>query len=167
MSLDSVSSDRIIDWLFGQALPLWSQAGLDRAAGGFVERLTLDHRPDLDAPKRTRVQARQIYVYSHAHMLGWQPAAGGPGALEAAAHGYRFLTRHYWREPTGGFIYSATREGKPVDIRTEAYEQAFALFASAWFYAASGETAALDWAHRIVGWLDATLTDGVHGGLNE
>lgn len=167
MSHTSVSSDQIIDWLFRQALPLWSQAGLDHVAGGFVERLTLDHRPDLSAPKRARVQARQVYVYSHAHLLGWQPPAGGPGALEAAAHGYRFLTRHYWHEPTGGFVYSVTREGKPVDTRTEAYEQAFALFACAWYYVASGEPTALDWAQRIVGWLDTTLADRVHGGLNE
>jgi mannose/cellobiose epimerase-like protein (N-acyl-D-glucosamine 2-epimerase family) len=167
MTSSHVSSDRITDWLANQALPLWSHAGLDRQAGGFIETLTLDHRPNLDAAKRMRVQARQTYVYSHAHRLGWRPPRGGPTALEAAAHGFAFLTDHYWNDETGGFMFSATRNGEPVDRRTEAYEQAFALFASAWFYAASGEPTALDWARRIVGWLDVNLADPKHGGLRE
>ena len=163
----AISNDRIAGWLFEQALPLWADTGLDREAGGFVESLTFDHQPNLDLAKRTRVQARQVYVYSHAHLLGWTPPAGGMSALEAAAHGYDFLTRHYWNDATGGFVFSVTRDGKLVDARTEAYEQAFALFASAWYYRASGEQTALDWAQRIVDWIDASLADPAHGGLRE
>ncbi|MEK9661549.1 MAG: AGE family epimerase/isomerase [Alphaproteobacteria bacterium] len=167
MTAHRVSSDRIADWLHGQALPLWSQAGLDAKCGGFVETLTLDHRPNLDRPKRLRVQARQTYVYSHAHLIGWTPPHGGPTALEAAAHGFDFMTRHYWDATTGGFVFAATRDGRPADSRIEAYEQAFALFACAWYHQASGDATAREWTERIVAWLDANLADPVQGGLRE
>jgi mannose-6-phosphate isomerase len=42
------------------ALPLWSTEGWDPATGGFVERLDQDGNPDRLAPRRVRVQARQI-----------------------------------------------------------------------------------------------------------
>ena len=69
MNEPSVTSDRIAGWLYEQALPLWSQAGLDRESGGFVETLSLDHKPGFDRPKRMLVQARQIFVYSYAHLI--------------------------------------------------------------------------------------------------
>src|SRR3954463_14895531 len=60
-------------WATEVALPLWSTTGFDTKRGGFHERLHLDGTPDHDAPRRTRVQARQIYVFAHAAVLGWYP----------------------------------------------------------------------------------------------
>ena len=76
-----VTGNRILSWLREDALPLWSSAGLDGGAGGFFDDLTADGDPLQNAPKRLRVQARQIYVFSHAHLLGWIPA---PGSGKAA-----------------------------------------------------------------------------------
>jgi hypothetical protein len=53
-----------------KALPLWAGAGYDERRGGFQERLNPDGSPDLTAPRRLRVQVRQIYVYAHAAVLG-------------------------------------------------------------------------------------------------
>lgn len=163
----SIDATHIHEWLTRQALPLWSHAGYDDAAGGFVECLTLDGRPLLDRDKRMRVQARQIYVYSHAHLLGWEPPAGGPRALDVARGGFEFLTRHYWRTDGGGFVFSVARDGTPADTRIEAYEQAFALFAFAWYHRASGDTDALIWATRALAYLDEKLADPTHGGYFE
>ena len=163
----TIDAAHIHEWLTRQALPLWSHAGYDDTVGGFVECLTLDGRPLLDRDKRMRVQARQIYVYSHAHLLGWTPPAGGPSALEVARGGFEFLTRHYWRTDNGGFVFSATRDGTPADTRIEAYEQAFALYAFAWYHRASGDPDALAWAKRTLAFLDAHLADPIHGGYFE
>lgn len=162
----TVDSRHIRNWLANEALPLWSQAGLDTEAGGFVEKLTLDGRPLLDADKRMRVQARQIYVYSHAHLLDWEPPADGPTAMEAAYHGFDFLTRQFWREE-GGFVFSVKRNGSHADTRVESYEQAFAIFALAWHFRATGDTAAVDWAERTLAFLDDNLADLEHGGYHE
>lgn len=163
----NIDATQIHDWLTRQALPLWSHAGYDAAHGGFVECLTLDGRPLLDRDKRLRVQARQIYVYSHAHLLGWVPPAGGPAALDVARGGFEFLTGHYWHGDSGGFVFSATRDGVQVDTRIEAYEQAFALFAFAWYLRASGDPAALTWATRTLDFIDEYLGDRDHGGYFE
>ncbi len=151
----------IAHWLFDVALPTWAAAGVDREQGGFVEQLTLAGEPDLTAPKRMRVQARQIYVYSHGAMLGWQ----GP-ALETAGVGFEFLTRHYWHKD-GGWVFAVSRDGQPREARREAYEQAFGVMALAWYYRASGDRRALDWIDRSLEFLDSKLGDDVHGGYRE
>jgi mannose-1-phosphate guanylyltransferase/mannose-6-phosphate isomerase len=56
-------------WLRVNALPLWWSLGADHARGGFHEALTLDGRP-CDWPRRMRVQARQVYAYAQAGMMG-------------------------------------------------------------------------------------------------
>ena len=55
------------------SLPLWSGEGWDPAAGGFVEKLDTEGRADRAAPRRVRVQARQIYCFAKAADLGWYP----------------------------------------------------------------------------------------------
>ena len=163
----TIDAAHIQEWLTRQALPLWSHAGYDDSAGGFVECLTLDGQPLLDRDKRMRVQARQIYVYSHAHLLGWTPADDGSSALDVARGGFEFLTRHYWRDDGGGFVFSVARDGTPADARIEAYEQAFALFAFAWYHRASGDPDPLTWAERTLAFLDENLADADHGGYFE
>ena len=81
-------------WLFREALPYWEQHGVDRIHGGYVEQLRLDGTDPQVNFKRTRVTGRQIYVFSHAAMLGY------PNAADLARHGYEFLTGKAWLGPS-------------------------------------------------------------------
>jgi len=112
------------DWLFGAALPLWWRAGADRRNGGFHDKLDQQARP-VDAPKRLRVQARQIFVYAEAGRLGWD----GPWR-EAVSHGLGFMLSAYRRED-GLFRPSVTPTGEPLSGEPDLYDQAFVLFALA------------------------------------
>ncbi len=150
------------DWLRQRALPLWATTGIDQTEGGFVESLTLEGEPNLDVPKRLRVQARQIYVYSHAHLLGWE----GPW-LATARHGFEFMSENFWDRDNSGWIFSVERDGAPANTAREAYEQAFALFGLAWFYRASGDKTALDWVSRTITFMDEQLADPENGGYRE
>ncbi|MGQ2989694.1 MAG: AGE family epimerase/isomerase [Brevundimonas sp.] len=76
---------RLRDWLFQDAFPLWAEVGLDRANGGFIERLNPDGTV-IDDPRRARLVARQIYVFAMAETLGWN----GP-ARPIVRHGLDFL----------------------------------------------------------------------------
>ena len=58
------------------SLPLWSGEGWDAAAGGFVENLDIEGRAERAAPRRVRVQARQIYCFAKAADMGWYRRAG-------------------------------------------------------------------------------------------
>ena len=152
---------RIQDWLYSQALPVWSEAGRDREAGGFFDCLTFAGDPVADIPKRLRVQVRQVYVYSHASLLGWD----GP-ALSTARAGYDFVVNHYWH-PDGGWVFAVDRGGRAVNQVRETYEQAFALFGFAWLYRATRDASILPWVERTIRFLDARLWDQQHGGYRD
>jgi mannose/cellobiose epimerase-like protein (N-acyl-D-glucosamine 2-epimerase family) len=130
---DHTSSIR--QWLTEAALPLWAEAGRDFEAGGFTERLLFDGTPDRAAPKRVRVQARQIYVFAHAKLLGLKTDGD-----YVAAHGYKFLMRHACPDGvSGGFVHSLERNGRIRDEARDTYDHAFLLFAFSWYYRATGD----------------------------
>jgi mannose/cellobiose epimerase-like protein (N-acyl-D-glucosamine 2-epimerase family) len=142
--------DRIRHWTYEQALPFWAGAGRDPVGGGFVERMHLDGAPDLEAPKRIRVQARQTYVFSHAAVLGW------PGGLEAAEAGMRLLLAH-GRRADGLWGRVVERHGALIDDRADLYDNAFVLLALAWFHRASGDPECAALAHRTFDALQTVL----------
>lgn len=114
----------LVDWLVGMALPLWSRHGVDREGGGFREKLACAG-PVPDEPRRTRVAARQVYVFAMAARHGWLE-----GADALVEHGLRFMLDRL-REPEGWYAASVRPDGTRVDARFDLYEQAFALFALA------------------------------------
>lgn len=111
-------------WLIDQALPAWAAHGVDRHGGGFFEAIDLQGRA-VEAPRRTRVVARQVYVFATAARHGW--LAGADTVVE---HGLSFLLNKLRRED-GSFASSVRPDGTLVDARFDLYEQAFALFALA------------------------------------
>lgn len=125
-------ADRVTNWLVSSALPLWADAGVDREGGGFVERLFLDGAPDFAAAKRVRVQARQIYVFAHAHLLGLRPEGA-----ELALRGFEFVRRHA-RHDDRTFAHLLDRSGRIVDDKRDTYDHAFLLLAFAWLFRATG-----------------------------
>jgi mannose-6-phosphate isomerase len=124
------SAARLKSWVVGEALPLWAEAGFDPAHGSFVERLTFEGKPLLKAPRRAMVQARQIYVFSHAALIGWRPQ-GESQALEAA---HRLIDRYHGVDGGHGWVFSVHPDGAVSDVRRDFYAHAFALFGLAWAY---------------------------------
>ncbi len=143
--------DAIHDWIFKSALPWWAANGVDRANGGYVEQVTPDGRDAGIAFKRTRVTARQIYVFSHGHMMGFAPG------LELAKHGVDYLAAKTWLGPEKGFARRLSREGALLDATPDLYDHAFVLFAFSWHYKASGDKASRDWMHRTLDFIEAKL----------
>ncbi len=138
---DLVRLGDVETWMFDEALPLWATMGRDPGLG-FVEKLSDDGAPESIDFKRMRVQARQIYVYSHAAMLGWQ-------GLEAAADGLAFITQHGWLAD-GGWAFKLGRDGRVLDATVNLYEQAFVLLALGWHARASGARDAINLAHHTL-----------------
>ena len=139
---------RVRRWLVEAALPLWSTIGVDHERGGFIERLTAAGAPDLTVAKRVRVQARQIYVFSHARLLGLMPHGDA-----IAAYGHEFVMRHGF--PGGidqGVVHSFDRDGAVRDTKRDTYDHAFLLFAWSWFYRATGRA---DVRHAMIALGDA------------
>ena len=137
-------------WTFEAALPLWATTGRDAPGLGFVERLDRNGRVEPLDFKRFRVQARQVYVFSHAQLLGWD------GGLAAARAGYDFIRRHA-RLEEGGWAKVLGREGGVRDATFDLYDQAFALYALAWFARASGDDEPLALAQETMAAIDRRL----------
>jgi mannose/cellobiose epimerase-like protein (N-acyl-D-glucosamine 2-epimerase family) len=148
------TAERMRIWLVEAALPLWLSRGIDRANGGFEESLGFDGRRIAGQDKRIRVQARQIYVASHAAVLNLRE-----GAFEAARFGYEFLTGSGWH-PDGGWVHVLSETGEIRDPKRDTYDHAFVLLALAWYYRATRDPTALTWIERTVAALDSVLGDG-------
>ena len=133
-----VHSRRLVDWAFDQALPFWATHGVDRRHGGFVEALELGGAPLDPGFKRVRAMARQVYVFSHATLLGWRP--GRPIAEE----GFDYLIKRAWRRDQGGWARRLNTQGDVLDATPDLYDTAFCLFALSWYFKASQDVAARD-----------------------
>jgi mannose/cellobiose epimerase-like protein (N-acyl-D-glucosamine 2-epimerase family) len=114
-------------WLLDYAYPEWWDVGADHERGGFFEKIGQDGAP-VQAPRRARVQPRQIYAYAVAPALGWN----GP-AREAVEHGLDFYLKHY-RRPDGLIRTLVDASGEPLDETVDLYDQAFGLFGLATAY---------------------------------
>lgn len=134
-------------WLRQVCLPFWADRGLDRRHGGFFERLALDGSPDTLAPKRLRVQMRQIFVFAHAHATGvWS------GGLEAAVSALDWIEARAWA-PDGqpGFVTLLQPDGSPATSLRDTYDHAFAILGLSWLARATGRDP------RVVRLLERTL----------
>jgi mannose-1-phosphate guanylyltransferase / mannose-6-phosphate isomerase len=116
--------ERLRPWLFDQALPLWQGVGVDRASGAFEEAIGWDGRAT-NSPRRARVQARQVYVFSVAGALGWD----GPWR-ETIEGGLRYIAEAF-RRADGLCRTRVARDGSVLDDTAVLYDQAFFLFAGA------------------------------------
>ena len=145
-------------WLTEEVAPFWVRRVA--APQGYVEYLTPEGEPAALAAQNPLVTARLIYCFSQLHLLG-----AAPGAIEAAWHGFRFLTERCWDEAEGGFFHGVSAEGEPLDRAKHAYDMAYVLFGLGWLHRASGDRAPLAWAERTMAYLDAHLRDRRRGGF--
>lgn len=133
---------RIRHWLFDDALPFWAENGLDKNHGGYVEYFETGSLKPFTGERRVRTIARQIYVFSHASLLGV------PNVIDCAKHGFSFLIEHGWQSPQSGWARTLNQDGSVKDATPDLYEQAFILFALAWFYRATKAPEALEAAEK-------------------
>jgi mannose-6-phosphate isomerase len=113
--------DDLKAWVLKSAFPLWWDVGADHVKGGFFEKIAQDGTP-VEAPRRARVQPRQIYAYAAAGLLGWD----GPWK-QALLHGLDFYLAKY-RRPDGFMRTLVASDGAPLDDSVDLYDQAFGLF---------------------------------------
>lgn len=116
-------ADAARGWLIERAVPLWSGAGV-LPDGMFAERLDRDGRA-LHEPRRTRVQARQIYAFCELGRLGL--CAGWRDIVEPALG----LLLARGSRADGFFVHRFDADGMVLDERADLYDSAFVLFALA------------------------------------
>ncbi|HBY42079.1 MULTISPECIES: AGE family epimerase/isomerase [unclassified Brevundimonas] len=159
MSFDAAARNRVHDWLFGQALPLWATAGIDDQ-GRFFEKLDFNGRPVTGVPRRTRVQARQTYVFIQAAALGWTDAEPvARAALDA------LIRRN--RRDDGLWVRATDDASAVIDATPDLYDLAFVLFALAAAHRVLKDERAQRLALETLTAIQAQMADPVHGGWQE
>lgn len=111
-------------WLFEAAFPLWGSVGLDAIQGGFFEKIDEQGAP-VEAPRRARLVARQVYSYAMAAHLGWKGQAE-----HIVNHGLAFLRAHNVG-PDFTINSEVAADGTPLRSEFDLYDYAFVLFALA------------------------------------
>jgi mannose-6-phosphate isomerase len=147
--------------MVGQALPYWAQEGFDEAERSFVERLDFSGLALSHMPRRAMVQARQIYVYSHAALLNWSPI-GDKIALMAARN---LIDTYFQVDGRSGWVFSVTPANSAYDSRRDFYAYSFVLFGLAWAYKLEPDARFLSTALKTLSLLDeefVSVTGGYH-----
>jgi mannose/cellobiose epimerase-like protein (N-acyl-D-glucosamine 2-epimerase family) len=135
------------------SLPLWSGAGWDPVAGGFVERLDIEGRADCAAPRRVRVQARQIYCFAKATRMGWYPEG-----REIAMKGLDYLLAKA-KSPDGrpGFVHLLDSDGSTMNAMRDSYDHAFVLLALSTVFQLSGDAQVRNEIESLLAFIDRDL----------
>ena len=145
-------------------LEFWYPHTLDRTHGGF----TLNHDVDghLLGPgtKAIVTQARMTWFFARLARFGRESAR----YLEAAEHGFRFLTSRLWDETHGGFYWEVDATGLQVlKPHKHLYAQAFGIFALAEYARASARAEPLERATALFELIDKKAHDHRHSGYRE
>lgn len=151
--------DRIEAW-FAETWPVWIDHGLDEN-GLFYEQLDSTGRPDPAAPRRMRVQGRQLYAFSRALAAGH--AAARPILVRALAS---IEARCWGVGGSPGWIHLIAPDGRKLDTMRDTYDQAFMLFGLCGAAGAGLEQARV-LADRTLAFIDAELLDARDGSYRE
>jgi cellobiose epimerase len=132
---------------------------LDKEYGGYLSAFTYDFKPYGEQDKMIVTQARHIWSTSKAAQF-----YNDTSYIGMARHGYYFLRDKMWDKEYGGFYNLVTRNGQPKSTMKEAYGNSFAIYGLAAYYAASGDTGALELAKKGFMWLEQHSHDPKYKG---
>jgi len=132
---------------------------IDKDYGGYLSTFTYDFKPYGDQDKMIVTQARHIWSTSKAAQF-----YNDTSYIAMARHGFYFLRDKMWDNEFGGFYSLVTRKGEPKSTMKEAYGNSFAIYGLAAYYAASGDTAALNLAKKGFVWLEQHSHDPKYKG---
>jgi mannose-6-phosphate isomerase len=149
-------------FIIENALPLWSGEGWDSTTGGFVDRLDKEGHADRLAPRRTMVQARQIYCFAKAAQMGWY-ADGKEIALKGLDH---LLGKAKSPDGQPGFVHRLDADGSVLDPRRDTYDHAFVLLALATVYSLDRDAQVRSEIDAVLSFVDTKLRSP-HGGFAE
>ena len=149
-------------WLW-EAFDVWAKVAWDEQRGGFIERLGMDGKPDIDANRRTRVQARQVFSFAKAVEFGWPNQKAARTLVERGLEHLDTKLRH----PEGGWVHLTSADEAILDQKRALYDHAFIILAGSAAYQATQSERALVIAEDAVAYVEAHLKDSDHGGWSQ
>ena len=178
----------IQDHLTGKLLPFWRSLR-DDENGGYCGLVRSDLSRDYSAVRGGVLHARILWFFSEAARVLEGAACCGAGTdddgggsrktdtdddggsrktdtgegrslLAEADHAYEFLTGKLLDRQQGGLFWSVYPDGTPADTTKHTYAQAFAIYALAAYYRASGRKEAKEEALSLFHLIESRMRDG-------
>lgn len=152
-------AQKAISWLTELALPFWAEDGFDTKTGLPFEDVNYRGEPLFSRPRRLRVTARQIYVYSWALSEG---VFHDKTILEALLKSLedKWQIDQRW-------IKTRSEDGlKPDDRSSDLYDLAFVLFGLAHAYKVTAEPSLKTLALETLDFIETHMRSA-HGGFAE
>ena len=142
-------------------LPFWARHAVDRENGGFYGKIDCDLKVDAQAPRAAVINARILWTYAAACRLV------DPQYREIADRAWHYVIDKFWDAEYGGIYWMVDYLGRAVSDRKQIYAQAFAIYAMAEYFRATGNAASLECAKQLFGLIEAHSYDPLHKGYIE
>lgn len=149
-------------WLWGKVMPAWSGLALCEASGGCVENIDLDGHPRPGESRRGRIAPRQLFSFSRAKRLGWNPDGAADQVIEAS---FAFIDGAA-RLEAGGWAHKFNAAGEIQDSRRDLYDHAFVALAGCEL-AALGDDRGEALAQEAFFTVDRVFADDRRGGWHD
>ncbi|MCR5604015.1 MAG: AGE family epimerase/isomerase [Lachnospiraceae bacterium] len=159
--------DEMLSHLNEDIVPFWTGL-MDREYGGFYGLLTYDLRLDKKAVKGCILNSRILWFFSNLILLERGKNAKSaecaadinadaegkkenrnPEIEKACRQAYDFLKKSFLDKENGGVYWSVEYDGEPADETKHTYNQAFAIYALASYFDASGNKEAMRLAYEL------------------
>jgi mannobiose 2-epimerase len=124
-------------------IPFWGKLK-DDEFGGFYGAMNNDLVIDKKAIKSVIAQCRILWFWSACTRV-----LEDKKYLNFADHAYAFIKKHFIDPEYGGVFWAVNHDGKVIDTKKQTYAQAFAIYACAEYYLASGSRSALKTAKTL------------------
>ena len=154
--------DELQTELTQRILPYWMDRAVDRTHGGFLGLITWDGAVYPNAPKGGIVNARILWTFAAAYRV-----LDTQAYRATAGRAAEYFERHFVDPEHGGVFWMVDAEGQPLDTRKHIYPQAFAIYALAEHFRATGNERSLTRAQELFRLIEKHTHDPVHGGYQE
>lgn len=148
--------------LLSNILPFWLSHTIDYEHGGFIGQIDNNLTIIPRAAKGVILNARILWTFSRAFRALRQPVY-----RSTAQRAYEYLVRFFWDREFGGVYWMLDCEGRPLDTKKRIYAQAFAVYALAEYFRATGDNDALVQALRLTEKIESAGHDAERGGYFE
>ena len=130
-------------------LPFWMNQAYDVKTGSFFGQILHDETVVNVSPKGAVLNARILWTFSAAYN-----ETGETVYLEFAEKAYQYFSTHFIDYQNGGVYWALNADGSISNGRKQIYAQAFAIYAFAEYYLASGEQDAILLASELYGFIE-------------
>jgi mannobiose 2-epimerase len=141
-------------------LPFTRDRMVDHADGGFYGSVSNDIQINHKASRGAVQCSRILWTYSRAFRL-----FGEQQDLQVAEHAYDYLTGTLYDKKYGGYYWSVSAKGKPLNKAKNTYSQAFCVYALSEYFRATANEECLEQARALYNLLEkhTVLQSGGYG----